>query len=462
MSEDFETEPVESHHDSEPDSDDELEGWPASKLSEAFGDAGLACFILVSLVEQWIHRRVEAIHLLTGENTLRRVSVDFTVPEPLREALSIPGDSQYLVPIAFLEKTPLRNFSLERDGRAIPHLNRSQNSALSRSMLKSSAQYALEAAEIEQQLDPAIDALLDRIVEEDPEAAAMSIAELDLLAQDSDQATAIVESSYCGLLINSLSAGYLMLAMVDEPFKRSIVKYEYERALINQSADHPEDSKWSARAVWRVRRAARQLTGDIPLFSLPVPSAAFAESYHCEIVIPDELRIAFAALYDFAEEEFPSLSANWNVDRASLYASELNEWSEAEVFVDLRAERAGFPTVAMLIAWLTTIVLGIGSVLAIDRAVSGPAVSLLLVTSSVYAGWLVRPGEHRLVHSVFRAPRVAMAITAAAGLAGATSLAFAADGCTRRSIWFAAFVCAAFGSVLLTVFQRRCAPSQKV
>ena len=42
----------------------------------------------------------------------RQVSVDFTLPEPLLDELRIGPDGPWCVPLAILEKRPLRNFDL--------------------------------------------------------------------------------------------------------------------------------------------------------------------------------------------------------------------------------------------------------------------------------------------------------------------------------------------------------------
>ena len=71
-----------------------------------------ACLELLTDEARWIHRRVETIDLLAQELVRRQVSVDFTLPEPLLDDLRIGPGGPWCVPLAILEKRPLRNFDL--------------------------------------------------------------------------------------------------------------------------------------------------------------------------------------------------------------------------------------------------------------------------------------------------------------------------------------------------------------
>lgn len=442
---------------------DVLEGWPPEDIADMQDRAGLACFMMVALSEQWVHRRVETISILTGENTLRHTSVDFTVPRAMRSALEFPSVDQYVVPLAFLDKTPLRKFSLSCDNRPVPQLTRTQNSALSKSVLRWAARYALDSSEIEDELENELASLLDDVVDSPPPVAFEAIDKLlGKAEEEGSQAAAIVETVESAVLVNTLADGYLMCGVLDTPYVRKVVKYEYEKAL------EPDDEAGSAASprgiksvLARIRNWIETLSGSVPLFRLPVPSAWFGESFHCEVVVPEELRINLAVLTDFASDSFDPIATDWNVDRASLYSAEIGALADPAVVLDIAAERSGFPTVAMTIGWFTSAILIAGTAVELQPKISGPAVSVLLATSSAYAGWMVRPGEHRLVQAIFRVPRFAMAAAAVAGIAGATSLAFGAEDCTRRSIWFAASVFAVVSALQLTAFWWRSAAGRR-
>src|ERR1700709_1626144 len=86
--------------------------WPDERYELASPAVALACLELLTDEARWIHRRVETIDLLAQELVRRQVSVDFTLPAPLLDDLRIGPGGPWCVPLAILEKRPLRNFDL--------------------------------------------------------------------------------------------------------------------------------------------------------------------------------------------------------------------------------------------------------------------------------------------------------------------------------------------------------------
>ena len=86
-------------------------------IGRGAGDA-LAALLLAE--EAWVHRRVETLDVVSAEVVRRQVSVDFTLPGPLRPALEV-GEGQCLVPLAVLRKQILRHFDLRDEAEeAVP------------------------------------------------------------------------------------------------------------------------------------------------------------------------------------------------------------------------------------------------------------------------------------------------------------------------------------------------------
>ena len=115
---------------------------------------GAAVLSLNEEWSDWVHRRVEQVTLADPSVSERRVSVDFTLaPDPETPAVpSEAGPPRYLVPVTWITKHRITNFSLrDETGRALPVLTQRQTAVVASAML------AVAAADIAQ-------ATLDRAI----------------------------------------------------------------------------------------------------------------------------------------------------------------------------------------------------------------------------------------------------------------------------------------------------------
>src|SRR4051794_8632976 len=104
--------------------------WPDELYADVAWPVALACLELLSDEARWIHRRVETVDLLAQELVRRQVTVEFTLPAPLHEDLRVGPGGPWCVPIAILEKQPLRNFDLLEDEEWRPILGREHNAPI--------------------------------------------------------------------------------------------------------------------------------------------------------------------------------------------------------------------------------------------------------------------------------------------------------------------------------------------
>src|ERR671924_676514 len=110
--------------------------WPGEVIEERAGDIAEAAEVLLRRQAAWRHRRVETLTMLSHEQVRRHVSIDFTVPEELREDLRLSEADEFAVPLAFLTKRPLVHFDLRNEeGHSIPLLTAEQNTAIGRELL---------------------------------------------------------------------------------------------------------------------------------------------------------------------------------------------------------------------------------------------------------------------------------------------------------------------------------------
>ena len=97
-----------------------MQPWPGEVLEERSGEIAVGFAALLTRQAAWRHRRVETIEVLSHEEVRRSVSVDFTVPFEHRDELRL-SDSEWVVPLAVLDKSKLVHFDLfGEDGYALP------------------------------------------------------------------------------------------------------------------------------------------------------------------------------------------------------------------------------------------------------------------------------------------------------------------------------------------------------
>jgi len=396
--------------------------WPDELYAEAAWPVALACLQLLSEESRWIHRRVETVDLLAQELVRRQVSVDFTLPEPLLGDLRIGDDGPWCVPIAILEKRPLRNFDLREHDEWRPILGASSGGPIAAGVVTAAARLAVAP----DPLDPEVESLLALISRSDLDAARAAMAELRARAGHTPQIGQILADDTSGYFLATFAESYMLVALLDEPHGRRILKYAYD--------DH---LRLGGRAS-RARRLARRLGWSPFVVDVSVPTAAHAASYHAEVIVPEELRLD-AWIVDTQTDELLSTDIERGVDRASLHAPRVALDAEPLLVAAICPERADLPTLAFATSAVTALLLLIGAAFGdLGSPTAGSSVALLLAGSVLFATTVARSGEHRLVRGIFAGPRWLLSIVAVAALAAAASVAFGADGGVRDVIWYCA------------------------
>jgi hypothetical protein len=411
--------------------------WPAEASWISGGDLGHACGLMLLVSNAWIHRRVETIDLLSTELARRQISVDFTVPEMFVEPLTLPN-GRFLAPLGTLAKAPLRNFDLrDEGGKALPLVGAAQNSAVATSALLGAVNDALTDAG----LGPASQRLtadLTRIAAAPADEAAAALNCLLGAAEGGDaEAIAVFDDPLAETLLSLLSANFVLLAMLDHLDQRRILKYGYDEPLSDQRP-----------FILRLQQGL----GLVPLsFEVDAPAASASLSYHAEIVIPEELRLSWAVLVD-ADTGRALGPGDADADRGAIHASDVSLLAQPQLLIALGAERPGFLTVAVCVSVVTSAALWVGAVvLPPDPNSAGPSITILLAVSALFAGAVVRSGEHRLVSALFAPARFMLAVVALAGLASAAVLALKAPAHTIDTFWTWSAIITAVLAVLLVV-----------
>ena len=409
--------------------------WPGEVLEERAGEIAVAFAVLLTRQAAWRHRRVETITVLSHEAVRRAVSVDFTLPAEHREDLAV-GEEQVVVPLALVAKRALVHFDLrDEEGRSVPLLRAEEIQAISRELLYLAADVDLADAGDATALLPLVDAVVERALEtEAPGEERLRALREDLAALEARAG----ELPGFGALADQLARGFLLCAVLEASGRRRIVKFAYDEPLERPSRiTHFYDA----------------------------PGCTQAASYHVEVAVPDELRARTTTLVDDVTGAELARGPR-NADRPALHyaaPSPPPALGRPGVSVAYGTERGRFLVPATLVALVTACQLGIPWLLAdLPRlaAQAGPAIAILLSTTAIFSGLVLRSGEHPLVRLVLAPYRWWLVLSTVAAVAAAASLGFQARAETLRWVWGVGALCAACAAGILGVEAAR-APSAR-
>lgn len=389
--------------------------------------------------QNWIHRRVETIDILSGEMVKRSMSVDFTVPGSMRSALAAGRSDGYLVPLAMLGKERRRNFSVrDESGGAVPVLGQSSNGRIAAAALRFGVEFAAG-----ERVSREAEVRLEKIVSHPGEESYPAIYEFlnEQFEGNGSELGWIFGDSYLTGMTAGLVNEYLLIAEVDDLSSRRVLKVSFEE-IVGTLA----------------RRTLLESLGLRPLtMSIPVYGPESSTSYHVELVVPEELKFELVALRDrFTREPF---AIERDVDRAALHTPWVDEQGDWTVVVRIRMERLGFPTQALLASSFTSAVLSAGLwAEAFSNSEMAPAVSLLLGGSAIVSGFGFSAGEHSLLRAIFFPLRLLLAISLVSALAAAAAVAFDLSESVSFVVWEVAAVASVLVTAILTVTLMRSAP----
>jgi hypothetical protein len=398
--------------------------------------AGIAASDLVADPASWINRRVETIDLLSHEETRRRVSIDFTLRAEKEDELTT--EDGVVVPISILTKEPRRNFDLrDESGAAVPVLGKASNASLAHVAVMGAAVEVLPAGLAEEAFE-LLWSDLRQVVISNPNEADEALGVFVGSAEEGDSLRAAIwNSEACRALLTVLRDNYVLFAVLPPggPARR-ILKYSYGEDF-NLEISGTLSERFAPWMLWR--RVSRP---DRRRFTILCPGAWRAASFHAEIVIPEDLRIETAVLYDFASEESVS-EADQNRNRGSLYSERpLDADSLVDAYVVIGPERRGRTMQGAATSAVVALLLWLGVHSGLDAKNPDAAVSLLLAGAALYSGITAGRGEHLLVTKLFSASRRWLGVVSLAALAASATLAMEVPNAHPTGVWrIAAIAC---------------------
>jgi len=403
--------------------------WPGEEIEERAAEIAAHAYVLLRQPSGWRHRRVETITVLSHEQVRRHVSVDFTVPEDVRDGLRVSAH-EHAVPLAFLTKRPLVHFDLRNEEtHAIPLLTAEQNRMIGRELLYQVLTGDLAAQDADDgAVTLAAGSLVEAVLGEDERRLEDRIAQLEAkyeLEPLSDfRAMAVVLSRY-----------FIVWAVVRGVERRRIFKFAY-------------DERYSQLPAFRYFYEAQGCTE--------------AWSYHVEVAVPQDLRARTTSLGDDARDVVLA-SGERNSDRPALYysADPAEEFERPGLFVHYGAERWRFLAPGAIVAAVIALLVAPPLLFAdLHRLAgsAGPAIGLVLSTSAVFSVLVLRTDEHPLLRVMLLPYRLCLVACTLAALFAAAALGFQAAPWVIDVTWTVAAIVSVAAAGILSIATVR-APS---
>jgi hypothetical protein len=393
-----------------------VQPWPGEVLDERAGEIAVGFAALLTRQAAWRHRRVETITVLSHERVRRHVSVDFTVPVAHRGDLEL-SDGEWVVPLAYLAKRLLVNFDLfMEDESAVPLLRSDEAQAISRELL-----YLVLDLDTEDAVEEDVGPLIEWILAAGP-------GEEDAV----DAAVAELEDALGALpgfvtLAAQLTRGFLLCAVVGDVSRRRVLKFAYDQPLGRPGrSSHFYDT----------------------------PGCTQAASYHAEVEVPEEMRARTTDMVDDVTGEVLARGPR-DTDRPAIhYIADSDAAVSPGLSVSYGAERGRFLVPAALVAWVIALGLALPSIFADLPSLAGspsPAIAILLSSSAIFSGLVLRSGEHPLVRLMLAPYRLCLAAATLAAVVAGGVLAFHGTAGTLGWTWGLGALVAVLSAGILTV-----------
>ncbi len=433
-------------------------GWTLGFVAPELQHVGAVSFELLTRGHEWVNRRVETIELLDEERVRLQVSVDFRLPERLPGAVQFGARRTYFVPIAFLpRRSELSDFDVSDEaGASVPLLTRDDNGQLTGLVLVAAAERAVGRARGKlpepERAGFEISSALKTYLQSLPMRPALSLDIVKAIMR-ADDAQLYPDSRVSATLLADLDFRRLLAIAADSSAihvpidatslgQRRIIKLSWEQRWSGKGFDGRHRRK---PAQW-VSMLATAIGWRAYSPWLPRPHIGNARSHHIQVSLPTNVEMTEVGLVtvdpsdllDAMVESAPTdaksearrtvISESGFMQTAHLYIEQAHAPMSGNVWIRLRASRAGFLPGAVLTALLVTVVLVLYWRNARDV---GPeretAAAVLLLVPALMAGWLVQPREHAMARRLLRVPRGLTAVVAALPLMAAAVLVAVSD-----------------------------------
>lgn len=454
---------------------------PYPNHPETIRALGRSAVDLLGRTEQWVLRRKEKLTLLDETISRRQTSVDFSLPDNVQPLAYWNGKPVRFAPLFFLQKgsdepfdpfadrtAPERHFAnfdlCDGSGRSWSLPSRTWNAKVAGAMLEAIVDRASAKVTpaIDQRTRDATRQIVRIISGAEQRHAERLLNDLrDGTGRDGGRQGAAERHLQTLDAENADLRRWLDVMVVSSVVMVPLVGDEMRRGILKLAYDLQVTETTSTERVFAPLRAALGWGGYELWVEAPFAGSA---SYHFELEAPDGLEVYDAGLFDHSvlprsadrqgtdsgrlarvlqtlRSPFRSLrerksrrkratssrklaEASGFASRLHLYVGDAGNRTGVAAWIRLRVRRHEFIGGAACASFLTMAVLW-AAVVGRQEAGNAPgsAPTLLLLTTSLVAAYVVRPGAHRLTTWMLRLTRLLMVACAALPVIAAGALA---------------------------------------
>jgi hypothetical protein len=421
-------------------------------------ECGRRLLLLLLRSSSWVSHRSEHVTFRDDRSVVRRVIVEFHVPDLAPLFLGDDGQVHSLVPLSVMRRKTLVNFELrDDDGRSVAAPTLRQNQALTESVLLACADAVLggagaagcEIAEFVHQVvsgDQAqLTAAFDSLDDETAAPAVLDLAETDMFRA----------------LLDRLADNFVQWVLVPVgPPRRRVLTFSCDEPLLlqyrepglkNNEYEHGERLRPWRPVVW-----CSALGLMATRIRFPVPAAENTASFHFEIDAPKGTQITEASLlagrpnqaspsFDHVQGGFPTVG---------LHVIEVPNGSSSRAQVGLQVVTRGWMMTTVLSCWVVfALMLAFATHPAALSQKSETPVLILVALASGVAGLIAQSDVHGVAAYLLKWARALATI--AAGLPLVATIYVALESVRSASadpvLWAATGVSLVIAVILSTV-----------
>jgi hypothetical protein len=425
-------------------------------------ECGRRLLLLLLQSSSWVSHRAEHVSFRDDRSVVRRVTVEYYVPEQAPVFRGDDGQTYSLVPLSVMRRKTLVNFEIRDDGgKSVVMPTLRQNQAITESMLLACADATLGRADTADSVGVA--EFVHQVISGDQQA--LSAAYESLRCRTAAPAVLdLAGQRIFRAVLDRLADNFVLWVMIpagaprrrkltfccDEPLDLHYREPGYE--------EKEDKYKLGDRLrAWRPRVWCSALGLTTTRIRFPVPAAENAASFHFEIDAPKGVQIVEASLlagrpkeadpsFDHVQGGFPTVG---------LHVIEVPNGSLSRAQIGLQVLTRGWLTTSTLASWA---VFGFLLAFAMHHAVLSKTqdfpILILVALAGVVAGVIAQSDAKGLAAYLLRWTRALATVAAILPLVATTFIAFEAvpHSHTAPALWTAAVA----GGVIATLLSAVC------
>jgi hypothetical protein len=440
---------------------DDVRQDPAARCCQ---ECGRRVLLLLLQSSSWVSHRAEHVSFRDDRSVVRRVTVEFHVPEQdVPVFCGDDGQAYSLVPLSVMRRKTLVNFELRDDaGRSVVVPTLRQNQAITESMLLACADAAIERADTASGGDVAD--FVHQVISGDQQGLRAAYKSLEC-GTAAPAVLRLAEHKTFRAVLDRMADNFVLWVMIpvgtprrrkltfscDEPLDPHYREPGYEK-------DEGKYKLGDKLRAWHPRVWCSALGLTTTRIRFPVPAAENAASFHFEVDAPKGVQVVEASLLaGRPQEPDPSFDqVKGGFVTVGLHVIEVPNGSLSRAQIGLQVLTRGWLTTSTVASWA---VFGFLLAFAMHHAVLSPSktedfpVLILVALAGVVAGAIAQSDAKGLAAYLLRWTRALATVAAILPLVATTFIAFEAvqPSHLAPALWTAAVASGVIATLLSAV-----------